>query len=303
MATDDPPYVVIGKEIRRQIESGELRPGDRVPSTRRIAADWGVAMATATKVLSWLRQQELVETRPGAGTAVRTPPPLAKSLASPTLTVDAVVRAGIALADAEGLSALSMRRIAADLGVGTMSLYHYVPSKEELERRMANTVLGAEPLPDPRPAGWRAHLDAVARLHWRTYRRHPWAASVILGSISRPPLLPSGISQVEWELHGMAGLALSDLEKLRAITSVHVYVGGLALSRGIELENQLNSGVSTEQKWGRLQPLVDEIFAGGRFPLVATLQVTDEEASDIDALFEFGLRQHLDGLAAYLAGR
>lgn len=303
MATDDPPYVVIAKQIRRQIDSGELAAGDRVPSTRRIAADWGVAMATATKVLAWLRQEELVEPRAGVGTVVRTRRPLSHPSASHSLTVEAIVRAGTAVADAEGLAALSMRRIAADLGVGAMTLYHYVPSKEELVRRMADAALGAESPPDPRPTGWRAHLDAIARLHWRSYRRHPWAATVAMGSISRPPLLSSGISHVEWELQGMSGVRLSDVEKLRALMSVHMFVGGIALSRGLELENEQNSGVSLDQQWGQLAPLADEIFASGQFPLIATLKVTDEEAADVDALFEFGLQRQLDGLAAFLGER
>jgi DNA-binding transcriptional regulator YhcF (GntR family) len=298
---NDPPYVVIAKEIRRQIESGELNAGERVPSTRRIAADWGVAMATATKVLAWLRQEELVEPQRGVGTVVRMSRQISR--APHSLTADAIVRAGTSLADAEGLAALSMRRIANDLGVGAMTLYHYVPSKEELVRQMADAAFGTEPLPQPRPTGWRAHLEAIARLHWRTYRRHPWVASVALGSISRPPLLRSGMSHFEWELQGMSELALSDVDKFRAVVGVHVFVGGLALSRAMELESEQNTGVSLEQQWTQLEPLADEIFASGRFPLLASFQVSDEEAGDVDALFEFGLQRHLDGLAAFFGAR
>ncbi|WP_279581351.1 GntR family transcriptional regulator [Fodinicola feengrottensis] len=67
----DPRYQLIADEIRGRIESGALAPGERVPSTRQIARDWQVAMATATKVLTTLRQQDLVEARPGIGTVVR----------------------------------------------------------------------------------------------------------------------------------------------------------------------------------------------------------------------------------------
>src|SRR4051812_37418325 len=69
--TAEAPYLRIVADIRGQIRSGRLRPGDRVPSTRQITQEWGVAMATATKVITTLRELGLVDTRPGAGTVVR----------------------------------------------------------------------------------------------------------------------------------------------------------------------------------------------------------------------------------------
>ncbi|MBC3992979.1 winged helix-turn-helix transcriptional regulator, partial [Streptomyces sp. AC563] len=72
-APDQPPYLRIVGELRRRIAEGELTPGDRVPSTRQIAREWGVALATATKALTTLRLEGLVVTRPRAGTVVATP--------------------------------------------------------------------------------------------------------------------------------------------------------------------------------------------------------------------------------------
>src|SRR6476661_475965 len=69
----EPPYARIVREIRRRITAGELRTGDRVPSTREITRQWGVAMATATKVLTTLQQEGLVSAVPGVGTVVRAP--------------------------------------------------------------------------------------------------------------------------------------------------------------------------------------------------------------------------------------
>ncbi|WP_037892225.1 GntR family transcriptional regulator, partial [Streptomyces sp. Tu 6176] len=69
-AAGEPPYLRIAAEIRRRIADGELAPGERVPSTRRIAEQWGVALATATKALTTLRLEGLVEARPRAGTVV-----------------------------------------------------------------------------------------------------------------------------------------------------------------------------------------------------------------------------------------
>src|SRR5580658_4449738 len=111
-----PPYAQIAAELRDQIEQGTLAPGDRVPSTRQITQKWGVAMATATKVIAVLRDEGVVEARPGAGTLVRATPSVAEpapKFAPRTvdLTRERVVRAGIAIADAEGLAGVSMRRV------------------------------------------------------------------------------------------------------------------------------------------------------------------------------------------------
>ena len=59
-----------------------------------------------------------------------------------------------------------------------MTLYRYVPDKEELVRLMADTAFGTQPLPEPGPAGWRAKLELAAQLQWSIYRRHPWLPPV-----------------------------------------------------------------------------------------------------------------------------
>src|SRR5690349_375137 len=130
-----PRYSGIVADLRRRIAAGELRPGDRVPSARQLTRDWGVAIATATRALAVLRDEGLVRAVPGVGTVVATPggrPPPGRSAPYGELTADAIIRAGIALADAEGLGALSMRRLATELRVATMALYRHVRSRDEL---------------------------------------------------------------------------------------------------------------------------------------------------------------------------
>src|SRR5262249_10242423 len=145
-STVNPPYLRIADDIGARIANGRLRPGDRVPSARQITADWGVAIATATRALAALQQQGLVRPVPGVGTIVTAPEPAAttRRAGPPAATKERpagtsielsrrrIVRAAIELADAEGISALSMRTVAARLGAATMSLYRYVPSKDEL---------------------------------------------------------------------------------------------------------------------------------------------------------------------------
>ena len=184
---DGPPYARIAAELRDQIERGQLRPGQRVPSTREITARWGVAMATASKALAALRQDGLVHPVPGVGTVVsdpaavpgrptvtapaRTGPAARGPGAAPGgLAPDRIVAAAIQVADTEGLAALSMRRVATELGAAPMSLYRHVADKDDLVLQMMNSVFAASVLPDP-PGGWRARLEVAGRTFWADGRR------------------------------------------------------------------------------------------------------------------------------------
>ena len=89
-----------------------------------------------------------------------------------------ITEAAVRIADAEGLDAASMRRIAADLGTGAMSLYRYVPSRDDLIELMVDHVLLEAGIPD-RPTGdWRADLTLVAENTRRIWRAHPWLAGL-----------------------------------------------------------------------------------------------------------------------------
>src|SRR3954449_5192924 len=125
-----PPSERIAAELRRRIAGGELAPGARMPSTRALVQRYGVAMATATKVLSTLRTEGLIRSVPGVGTIVAGEPSTVEPASAPVrrrstpdtaLTTERIVAAGITVADTEGIAALSMRRVAADLGVAPMS--------------------------------------------------------------------------------------------------------------------------------------------------------------------------------------
>jgi len=199
----EPPYRRIVEEIRARILSGELRPGDRMPSVRQIAQRWDVAIATATKVTATLRDDGLVETRVGSGTVVsgRVRP---RQSARRALAREDVLRTAIAIADAEGLDAVSMRRVAAELDVGPMSLYRHVANKDELVAQMADEVFGEAELPDPGPRGWRAKLELIARQQWELCRRHLWLPRAV--SFTRPALVPNMMAHTEWTLRALDGL-------------------------------------------------------------------------------------------------
>jgi DNA-binding transcriptional regulator YhcF (GntR family) len=308
----DPPSVRIVSELRRRIASGQLRAGDRVPSTRQITREWGVAVATATKVLAALRQEGLVRAVPGVGTVVDassatpTPPPRTPRRheareareAEPELTRDRVVRAAIGIADAEGLAALSMRRVASELGIATMSLYRYVPGKDELVLLMADAALGEDRLPEPPPAGWRAQLELSARLQWAVYRRHPWLAQVI--SMTRPQLLLNAVDHTEWALRAVDGLGLDPNAMLHAAVTMLGYVRGTAASLEPEAQAQQDTGITDDQWMESQESAMAQLLASGRFPTFASVAACQNLDLDLDSLFEFGLRQLLDGLAMRL---
>ncbi|MFC7340767.1 TetR/AcrR family transcriptional regulator [Saccharopolyspora griseoalba] len=211
------------------------------------------------------------------------------------------MRTAIALADREGIGAVSMRRVAAELGSGAMTLYRYVPDKEELVRLMADAAFGARALPEPGPPGWRAQLELVAHLQWRTYRRHPWLAPVMLTSLAAPPVVSSGLAHVDWSLRALDGLALDERAKLHLVVSLNGYVGGLAITRSLEAEQEHRCGITGEQRQSLDRGLFQSLIGSGRFPALAE-NFAHDVGFDLDELFDFGLQRHLDGLEAFLGG-
>jgi DNA-binding transcriptional regulator YhcF (GntR family) len=306
VAQPDPPYLRIVAELRHRIAAGELRVGDRVPSTRQIAQQWGVAIATATKALATLGQEGLVQAVPRVGTVVAAPPP--RPAASPRtirhrpaqapgqeLTRDRIIHAAIAIADTEGLTALSMRRVAADLGVGAMSLYRHVPGKDQLVLLMADAVFGEAQLPEPPPPGWRAQLELIARMQWAISRRHPWIARVV--SLTRPTPAPNGMAYTERALRAVDGIGLDPSTMLYVAITIAGYVQATAVNLESEVEAEQDTGV-TRDEWIQAQAdTVTTILASGRFPMLSSIAMRPDFHFDLDTLFEFGLELLLDGLA------
>ncbi|WP_280722375.1 TetR/AcrR family transcriptional regulator C-terminal domain-containing protein [Kitasatospora sp. MAA4] len=319
-ALGEAPYLRIVAEIRRRIVDGELRTGDRVPSTRQITQEWGVAMATASKVLAALRQEGLVQARPGVGTVVtaelvpapQAPPP--SSVRRPAregehgLSRERIVRAAIAIADAEGIAPLSMRRVAAELGVAPMALYRHVPGKDELVTLMADTAIGDTSYPDDPPVGWRARLELVGRLQWEVFKRHPWLAPAM--SITRPAPSPNAMRHGEWAISAMDGLPLDPATKLHAHLLLFSYVRGIAFNFELQAQAEQESGITDEEWMDAQESVMRTRMSSGAFPafsqLMRELDATSGTAgfdSSLDTLFEFGLTRLLDGLGLLIEGR
>ena len=287
----------IAADLRRRIESGELAPGRRVPSTREITRQWGVAMATATKALTELRHDGLVRAVPGVGTIVAGPQPTLPRSARGDLTPERIVDAAIAVADAEGLAAVSMRRVATELGAAPMALYRHVADKDDLLLHMMDAVMAGWRMPAEPPAGWRERLELAARTLWRLFRAHPWLATAM--SMTRPQPIPNAIPYTEWTLQTLHTQGADMQTTFTAHLALLNYVRGTAVNLEPEAEAQARTGMTNEEWMDTQEPALARIIGTGRFPLLQQV-VSGGYDYDMDQLFEFGLQTLLDGLAAHL---
>ncbi|MFO0613918.1 MAG: TetR/AcrR family transcriptional regulator C-terminal domain-containing protein [Polyangiaceae bacterium] len=290
------PFERIASDLRRRIAVGSLKPGDRLPSTRDLARTWKVAPATAAHALRALAEEGIIRATPRVGNVVSGALP--SRAQSEELSARRVAAAAIELCDLEGISALSIRSVAARLGVGPMSLYRHVRSKAELLHLMTDVVLGEEPLPDPPPRGWRAQLELSSRLEWRVFSRHPWLARVV--HITRPEPLPNAIAFADWVLRALDELGLDGREKMRIHLVLHSFVQGLAANLEAESEAARATGM-TEDDWMRTKEArFTELATSGRFPAFARTLADIDDGFDLefDRLFELGLSTILDGLEA-----
>ncbi|MGB2570058.1 TetR/AcrR family transcriptional regulator [Micromonospora citrea] len=219
------------------------------------------------------------------------------------LSVERIVRAAVEVADTEGLAALSMRRVAERLGVGTMSLYTHVPGKGELLDVMLDTVYGETARPQD-VGGWRARLEQIARENWALYLRHPWLLQV---ATTRPPLGPNVTAKYEYELRAVEGVGLTDLEMDAVITLVDGYVHGAVRGAVEAAQAAQRTGMTDEQWWRAHAPYLEKVMDPQRFPTAARVGTAAGQEyqgpSDPARAFEFGLARILDGVAVLIGER
>jgi DNA-binding transcriptional regulator YhcF (GntR family) len=297
------PYLRIAADLRRRIESGELVPGSRVPSTRELATRWKVATATAAHALQVLTNEGLVHAKPRSGTVVSGARPKTSAPGHGELSRERVTAAALEIADAEGLAALSIRTLAARLESSAMSLYRHVRNKHELITLMTDAALGEEPLPAIPPHGWRAQLELGARHEWRIFKRHPWLARVV--HISRPSPMPNALALADWVMRALDGSALRAPAKLQVHVVLHSFIQGLAVNLEAEAQAIGDTGMTEEDHMRLNEAKFAALAASGQFPYFAKMMhgISASFELDIDALFELGLARMLDGFAPLVEGR
>jgi AcrR family transcriptional regulator len=208
----------------------------------------------------------------------------------------------LAIADAEGFAAVSMRRVAAELGSGTMSLYRYIDAKGDLVALMDDALMAEALVPDGElPADWRAALAMVARGTRATYLRHRWAVHALQGEAGAgksAPMGPNGLRHFEQSLAAVAGAPFDTRGKLDLLTIVDDYVFGHVL-RAAELQARSRAQPDPGEI-DAIMKFVEDQLRSGRFPQLQALSddpaarsVTDE--AQLEQRFELGLQALIDG--------
>lgn len=213
------------------------------------------------------------------------------------LTHERIVEAAIALADEQGLAAVTMQRLAESLGFTTMSLYRYVANKDELLMLMQAS---ASLLPDE-PAwtdDWAENVRLWTRLLLGFYRAHPWLLEVERGPVA--VMMPGSVRAADLGLRALADLDLEDAEKIAVILSISAFVSSFAgLERELAHQENLEFGPDALRELG-------EVITPERFPHLAPMMmrggyvggpVPEGEGFGVDFEFEFGLGLFIDGLA------
>jgi AcrR family transcriptional regulator len=218
-----------------------------------------------------------------------------------TLTVEDITRAAVEVADAEGLAAVSMARVAAQLGNATMALYRHVRSKDELLLLMTDAILD-EPPDFAGVDGWRDRLSLWTTSVLAVLRRHPWYRQIPLNG---PPVGPGNLAWFDRALTALEDCGLDDGEKIAVVMGLLAIVHGeIRLSMDLAAGYTVNPDAFSE--YGRaLASVVDP----RRFPALAKIvsagvfEPSADVTADIEADFNFALMIYLDGVAAYIARR
>lgn len=267
------------REARRQASSQAREPRAHAREKRELARERRIAAHVS-------RDKERPE---------RLQPPRAHGL-----TREDIVDAAIAVADAEGTEAVSMRRIARELGVGAMSLYWHVSSKEELQSLMVTAVQADMPEPG---GDWRADVTAFARTVREALTRHPWAIDYL---ISGPPAGPRDARNTERLMAALGGLGLDTKTLAWVGMTIATYVAGAVVREIQEIRwhqdmMAARAGMSDEEASQLLAGYVNRLGDPAGYPFMARLiaeEIDPDSAQTREERFEFGLDCLLDGIAA-----
>jgi AcrR family transcriptional regulator len=223
----------------------------------------------------------------------------------PSLTRDRIAAVAIEIADNEGFDAVSMRNVARALGVGTMSLYHYIRTKDDLLALMDDRLLAEVVVPDDElPGHWRDALATIARRSRAAWGERPWTLYAMQGA----RIGPNGMKHVEQSLRAVSGLGLSRAEQLDLISLVDDYVIGFSM-------RQQELPLMQADEWAELDAMTEYMatwidsgaypslkeFVGDADPATAWREVAAETFDD--DRFERGLQTLLDGIELRLRRR
>jgi AcrR family transcriptional regulator len=213
---------------------------------------------------------------------------------APSLTRQQVADAAVAMADTGGIDAVSMRRVAAELDVGTASLYRYVDSKDELFDLMVDTVEGEDGPPPTLHGAWRHDVIAYAKRTRALMHRHPWLVSLS----SRPSFGPNSLAWTEHGLAAMDDLHLDADDSFLAAETIISFIRGF-VSRELADRQALSRAGLDAQAWARtITPYIEDVVASGLYPrfarVVADARLPHEKTRE--KTFLTALDRILDGV-------
>lgn len=220
------------------------------------------------------------------------------------LSVDRIVEAAVGIADREGLSGVSMNRVASSLGFTPMSLYRYIKSKDDLLLLMLEAVCDIQIPEENEERGWRERLKEYVEICIQLMRAHPWFTDIPIMGV---PITPNNLKLVDWPLRIIRDLPLSDYEKMSTV----LLISGYSRFYGVlmrDMDRAIEAGANPDSFSGimygdALKRLVTPEQYPDLHPIVAAGVYTEDDGNKGEALddFAFGLERILDGIELHVA--
>jgi AcrR family transcriptional regulator len=220
------------------------------------------------------------------------------------LDVDQIVDAAMAIADREGPDAMTMRKIAAELGVGVMSLYWYVPTKRDLEGLVLERLMIESSPPDEPTGDWRKDLASIAYASRANILRHEWMVDFFSSAsfISLEGFGHGFLRHIENSIRMTESLPFDFLTKLTIISALDDFTRGATVEEIMDRRRWEAAGMTREEFQRQVTPRMEELFSQSSYPLVELFMAQDDdEIHNPDVQFEMGLQLLLDGVAFRLA--
>ncbi len=208
------------------------------------------------------------------------------------LSLDQIISAAMEIAEKDGVEKLSMRALASRLGVGAMTIYTYVPGRDELFELMIDRAWSTRQAADP-SLPWRRQIEAHAREAWAMYERFPW---LIQSNLWRMPLGPN-VLDIQEDLYraaSLTGLEPFDVARITSLVEAHVF--GYARSKITDTSVSASTGVSADEYWDSRSSFWGTYYSRERFPTMTHLWEQKAFDRGPEDNFEFGLALLLDGV-------
>jgi AcrR family transcriptional regulator len=288
VASDNPRSRKLAEKISDKIERSSAQAAKRAENLERMSVKAAKKAETLDRIAAHL----------GALDVWTRVEPAARR---PRFTRDEIAAAATRIADREGFAAVSMRRIAAELDAGTMTLYHYVRTKDELLTLVTDAIMSEVVVPDDEdiPTDWREAMTLIADRSRASLQRHPW----ILDITDDPAIGPNSVRHFDQSLQAVASLPIDLPDKLDIVAMVDEYVFGFCISQRNNTQSD-DAGIDPE-----MISYVNSLLRTGDYPHLAQLadEVGLEQAwSQIEshlrdsARFARNLSRLLDGIEASL---